>query len=131
MQTREIEVSFPFLEHMGARLAHLSAGHANIGLDIAPQHLQHLGFVHGGVISTISDNTGWYAAMSELPEGQTCVTTEIKINYLRPAAGDYLEARAKVIRQGRSSVFVVIEVYCDGLLVAYATGSYAVLENRD
>ncbi|MFZ5658296.1 MAG: PaaI family thioesterase [Pseudomonadota bacterium] len=121
-------MSLPFLEHMGARLVDLGEGRARVGLDIEAWHLQHLGFVHGGVISTLSDNTGWYAAMSKLPAGRTSVTTEIKINYLKPAQGRYLEARARVLRRGKTLAFVVVEVYCDEQMIAYATGSYAILE---
>lgn len=58
MEKRELDVSLPFLEHMGARLVDLGEGRARVGLDIEAWHLQHLGFVHGGVISTLSDNTG-------------------------------------------------------------------------
>ena len=58
------------------------------------------------------DNTGWYAAMSNLNENQTAVTMEIKINYLKPASGKYLLAKAEVKRQGKKTSFVTIELLC-------------------
>lgn len=124
------EIKFPFLEHIGASLKHFTKGSAEVELQVAPYHLQHMGFIHGGVISTLMDNTGWYAAVSNLDEGYTAVTMEIKINYLKPASGNHLLATASVKRQGRSTSFVTIELHDDGKLVAFATGTYAILEDK-
>ncbi|WP_319379790.1 PaaI family thioesterase [Thiomicrorhabdus sp.] len=121
------EIKFPFLEHIGAKLKTFEKGSAEVELHVQPYHLQHLGFVHGGVISTLMDNTGWYAAVSALDEGYTSVTMEIKINYLKPASGKHLCACAEVKRQGRKVSFVTIELHDEGKLVAYATGTYAIL----
>ena len=122
------EIIFPFLEHTGAALKCLSTGKAEVELHVKPYHLQHKGFVHGGVISTLMDNTGWYAAASGLDDGYTAVTMEIKINYLKPALGAYLLASAEIKRQGRSTSFVTIELHDDkNALIAYATGTYAII----
>lgn len=122
------EIKFPFLEHIGGKLDCYQKGHAEVELSTMPYHLQHLGFIHGGVISTLMDNTGWYAAVSNLPEGFTSVTMEIKINYLKPASGESLRAIGNVIRQGKKTSFVKIELYDKENLVALATGTYAILE---
>ncbi|AZR82229.1 MULTISPECIES: PaaI family thioesterase [Piscirickettsiaceae] len=121
-------VKFPFLEHIGAELKSYATGTAEVELHVEPYHLQHMGFVHGGVISTLMDNTGWYAAVSSLDEGFTAVTMEIKINYLKPASGKHLLASAEVKRQGKKVAFVTIELHDEGKLVAYATGTYAILK---
>ena len=122
------DIKFPFLEHIGAKLTHFEKGKASVELTREAYHLQHLGFIHGGVISTLMDNTGWYAAMSNLDEGFTSVTMEIKINYLKPASGEHLIASAEVKRQGKKTSFVTIELFCESKLVAYATGTYAILK---
>ena len=122
------DIKFPFLEHVGGKLIRYDRGSAEVELSVMPYHLQHMGFIHGGVISTLMDNTGWYAAVSNLDEGCTSVTMEIKINYLKPASGDHLRAIGDVIRQGKKTSFVKIELYDGANLVAFATGTYAVLE---
>ena len=122
------DIKFPFLEHTGAKLKGATKGRAEVELQTQPYHLQHLGFIHGGVISTLMDNTGWYAAVSNLEEGFTAVTMEIKINYLKPASGKHLIASAEVKREGKTTSFVTIELHDEGRLVAFATGSYAVLK---
>jgi uncharacterized protein (TIGR00369 family) len=123
------DIVFPFLEHTGASLKNFSKGKAEVELDVQPYHLQHKGFVHGGVISTLMDNTGWYAAVSNLDDGFTAVTMEIKINYLKPALGKYLIASAAIKRQGHTTSFVIIELHDEGKLVAYATGTYALIKD--
>ena len=124
------DIIFPFLEHTGAALKSFGKGEAEVELHVKPHHLQHVGFVHGGVISTLMDNTGWYAAASNVEEGCTVMTMEIKINYLKPTSGKYLTASAKVKRQGSTTTFVTIELEDEGSLIAYATGTYAILNEN-
>jgi uncharacterized protein (TIGR00369 family) len=124
------DIKFPFLEHIGAELVGFSNGEATVELHTQDYHLQHLGFIHGGVISTLMDNTGWYAAVSALEDNKTAVTMEIKINYLKPASGDHLIATANVKRQGKSASFVTIELHDNDKLIAFATGTYAILDNK-
>jgi uncharacterized protein (TIGR00369 family) len=120
--------NLPFLEHIGAKVEELSKDKAVLSIDIQDYHLQHLGFVHGGVISSLADNTGWYAVIANLPENKTSVTIEIKINYLKPAKKAKIKAIGRVLRIGKSVAFATVEVLSKDELVAYATGTYAILE---
>jgi uncharacterized protein (TIGR00369 family) len=57
-------------------------------------------------------------------------SVDIKVNFLRPVAGDgsRLEARAKVVHRGRSLTVGTVEILgADGRPVALATGSAALL----
>jgi uncharacterized protein (TIGR00369 family) len=123
-------IVFPFLEHTGAKLKYAKEGKAEVELHTQDFHLQHLGFIHGGVISTLLDNTGWYAAVSNVEKEYTAVTMEMKINYLKPAKGKYLKTIATVKSQGRTTSFVTIEMECDGKTVAFATATYAIIEEK-
>ncbi len=122
------EVKLPFLEHIGAVVEKLSKEKAVLSIDVQDYHLQHLGYVHGGVISSLADNAGWYAVIANLTEEKTSVTVEIKINYLKPAKKGKLKAIGRVLRKGRKVAFAVVEVYSEEELVAYATGTYAILD---
>ena len=123
-------INLPFLDFIGAKLDSYEKGTSTVTLDIKNHHVQHLGMVHGGVISTLLDNTGWYTAMTVVEDSKTAVTTEIKINYLYPARGKSLQCVGEVIKAGRSSIFVKIELFDDEnkKLISYATASYAILE---
>jgi uncharacterized protein (TIGR00369 family) len=114
----------PFSRLLGATLVHLSQGVAEIALAIRPELLQQHGFVHGGVIGYLADNTLTFAAGSLLGDA---VTLEYKINYVRPAKGDRLIAKAHVISSGKNIAVCHCDIYAgtdaDAPLCAVAQGS--------
>jgi len=95
---RSVLESQPFSKLLGAELTVLEEGSAEITLPVREQFKQQHGFVHGGVISYLADNCLTYAGGSVLGNS---VTSEFKINYLRPALGDKLIARATVMSAGK------------------------------
>lgn len=110
---KEALASQPFSALVGAELTSFSPGCAELTIPITPQLKQQHGFVHGGVISYAADNALTAAGGSVL--GPAVVTSEYKINYLRPAMGTTLIARATVVYSSktqavcRCDVFVVSE----------------------
>ncbi len=88
----------PFSVLLGAQLDAFAPGQAEISVSVRPDLLQQFGFVHGGVISYVADNALTFAGGSVL--GPRILTAEYKINYLRPAKGDCLRARATVWSSG-------------------------------
>ena len=91
-----------FMVALGVRLDEVSPGRCTLALDCRPDHLQHGGSVHGGVLGALADNAAGAAAATLLPVGFAVVTVEYKINFLAPARGERLLARAEVIRPGRA-----------------------------
>ena len=51
-----------------------------------------------------------YAALSQLPPENEVLTSELKINFLAPAVGDFLRAVGKVVKTGRRLIVVTAEV---------------------
>lgn len=74
-------------------------------------HLQQDGFVHAGVIATMADHTAGYASFTLVPPNRRILTVEYKINFLAPAAGEFLECRAKVIKHGKQLLIAESEIY--------------------
>ena len=58
------------------------------------------GIFHGGVIAAAADTAAGYAAVSCEPVDTSFLTVEFKINFLNKATGDWLEAKATVIKKG-------------------------------
>ncbi len=104
----EVFSAQPFTRWMGAELIAAGAGHAEIGLAIADHHRQQHGFVHGGVLSYLADNALTFAGGLAL--GGDALTSEFKINYLRPARGNYLVARARSIGTGKRQAVCQCEI---------------------
>lgn len=100
----------PFSLWLGAKLVHISRGSAEIHLAIRPEFLQQHGFVHGGVVSYIADNTLTFAGGSLLGDS---VTLEYKVNFVRPAVGDHLVAKARVVSSSKSLAVCHCDVYCN------------------
>jgi uncharacterized protein (TIGR00369 family) len=101
--------SQPFSVLVGAELLHFSQGRAELKIPIRPELKQQYGFVHGGVLSYAADNALTFAGGSVLGPG--VVTSEFKINYLRPAIGDFLVARATVIYSSKSQAVCRCDVF--------------------
>jgi len=107
---RRILKEQPFSVFIGADLTSFESGSAELRLPVRPEHLQQHGFVHGGVVSYLADNALTYAGGSIDP-GRGVVTSEFKINYLRPAIGDALVARASVVYAGKNQIVCRCDVY--------------------
>ena len=120
----------PFSVLLGAELTAFEPGRAKLTLPVRRDHLQQHGFVHGGAVSYLADNALTYAGGSALP-GLGVVTSEYKINYLRPAVGDALIARASVLYAGKTQAVCRCDVFAvkDGneKLCATAQGTIVAL----
>ncbi|MET7478371.1 PaaI family thioesterase [Streptomyces sp. NPDC005648] len=121
----------PFSRLLGTRLVDCGDGAATLELDIREELLQQYGFVHGGVVSYLADNTLTLAAATVVGPG--VITSGFTIDYLRPATGAVLRADAQVVRAGRTRVVCRCEVATvDGggvrTLCAVAQGNVAVTE---
>lgn len=91
----EVLAAQPFSRLIGARLVGYGPDGATLEIPLRPDLLQQFGFVHGGVLSYAADNALTFAAGTAL--GPSIVTTGFTIDYLRPAQGTLLRARAHVV----------------------------------
>lgn len=96
---QQVFASQPFSRHIGAELAAVSSDSAELRLAIQEHHQQQHGYTHGGVISYLADNAITFAGGLAL--GGNALTVEFKINYIRPAVGEQLVARANARSAGK------------------------------
>ena len=106
---RQVLALQPFSVLLGAELTGFSEGSVELKIPIKEELKQQHGFLHGGVISYAADNALTYAGGSVL--GPAVVTSEFKINYMRPVIGDFIVARAKVIYAGKSQAVCRCDIY--------------------
>ena len=97
--------------HLGAKLERVQPGLVEISLPFRPELTQQHGYFHAGVVATIADSAGGYAAFSVFPPDSTVLAVELKVNLLAPANGDRLRARGEIVRSGRT--ITVCELSCD------------------
>jgi uncharacterized protein (TIGR00369 family) len=101
--------SQPFSRLIGAVLTRFDPECTELRLPIHEELLQQNGFVHGGVVSYMADNALTYAGGSSL--GTAVVTSEYKINYVRPALGQEIVARAVTVHAGKSQAVCRCDVF--------------------
>jgi uncharacterized protein (TIGR00369 family) len=63
---------------------------------------QQHGVLHAGAVATIVDSACEYAALTLMPDGAAVLTAEYKVNLVAPAAGEFVVARARVLKAGRT-----------------------------
>jgi len=84
------------------------------------------------VITALADQAAGIAVTSVLPKGRIAVSVEIKVNFLAPAGGSELVARAKALKMSGSIGVATVEVFSkDGAsetLCAFATATMRALD---
>ena len=106
---RQILRSQPFSGLVRAELMVFAPGRAELAVTIRDDLKQQHGFLHGGVLSYAADNALTYAGGTLLD--WAVVTSEFKINYLRPAIGERLIARAQAVYAGKSQAVCRCDVF--------------------
>ncbi|MFS0574033.1 PaaI family thioesterase [Sporosarcina sp. 179-K 3D1 HS] len=92
----------PYWEHIGLKEVELKCGQSILELPIIYEVTQSRNNVHGGVIASMIDAAVGAALRSTLENGKAGVTVEMKLNYLRPANGEKLVAKGKILKKGKS-----------------------------
>ena len=120
--------SDPFHQYLGLTLEETAQNFARVRLKIGtntPSGINNS--VHGGVLATMIDMaavTAVFASMREndIPGG----TADLQISYLRQAHGDWLEAKANVLKKGRQLATIQVEIMNnEGTLCASGRVLYA------
>lgn len=106
---REILAKQPFSLLLGTELTHLVPGEVELRLALKPEHLQQHGFAHGGIISYLADNALTFAGGTAMRV--PVVTSEYKLNYVRPGTGEQLVVRARAESVGKTQAVCRCEVY--------------------
>lgn len=107
---RQVMAQQPFSMHMGVEI---EAADPTTGvvfrLPLRAEHLQHQGIVHGGVVAFLADMALAFTGGAAL--GGDIVTSEFKINYMRPARGTALIGRGICLSAGQSQATVRCDIF--------------------
>ncbi len=107
--------------HNGIKLTELRDNFASCRVELTQESINAQGMAHGGIIFSICDVAAGFSAASI---DRRCVTQAANINFLRPAQGTYLIAKAEPIKVGKTISVVEAKVYDDlERLIAVSTFS--------
>jgi len=99
-----------FVQYCQLKAETVRRGFFQSRVSIEPHHRQQDGFIHAGVMATMADHTAGYAGFTTVPGEYQILTIEFKINFLRPAHGDTLICRSRIIREGKQIIIAESEV---------------------
>ena len=99
-----------FIQYCRMKAEVIQRGFFQSRVEITDDHRQQDGFIHAGVMATMADHTAGYAAFTMVPEEYQILTVEFKINFLRPAYGEALVCRSRVLRGGNRILIAESEV---------------------
>ncbi|MFT7650524.1 MAG: hypothetical protein ACI8Y4_005297 [Candidatus Poriferisodalaceae bacterium] len=87
------------------------------------------GLISGPTQFSAADMALWFLAFTELGLAPMAVTSNMTIDFLKPASGGDLLATATMLRAGRSRITGRVDIRVEGndQIVGHATGSYSVL----
>jgi uncharacterized protein (TIGR00369 family) len=87
---------------LGVTIASVAPGEVVLTLPYRDDLTQQHGYLHAGVVTTIADSACGYAAFTLMPTDSDVLSIEFKVNLMAPARGERFEARARVLRAGRT-----------------------------
>ncbi len=131
LETADIQAIFdrsPFIGFLGLKVLGLDHATSTFSarMPLRPELERRAGTkqFHGGPIASFIDTVGDFAI--GMLAGGGVPTINLRIDYLRPSVGDYLDATAVVRRAGKSTAVIDIDVFGpDGKLVAVGRGTYS------
>jgi len=118
----------PFLKTLGVKVKEIAEEHAEMSVTIDDRHLNYMGTVHGGLISTLIDTVCFFPAPL-IPSGLKLTTVDLNVSYVKSSwQGDTLVARSELLHLGRRTARLSVKVTDQNQsLVAYGTATLMVL----
>ena len=95
-----------FDKHLDIKFVNSKKGYCRIKLNLKPNHLNHGGIAHGGVLASLCDIALAGAVGTLLSKNEWCVTAQLDIHYLNPAFPGTIFGYGMVVRKGSTLAFV-------------------------
>ena len=115
-------------EWLGIKLVDHGEGTATVEMVAQEQMVNHSGFLHGGLISTLADSAMGRSVRTIKPEVRRAMSFDLKLNFIAAAKiGETLRATGKVVYAGRRTCVTECRVEgAGGRLIATASGTFMV-----
>ena len=110
---------------IGAQFTDITPSQATLRVPLREDLRQHHGFAHGGLMSAMADISLTF--IGALALGPNVLTSEFKINFVRPGVGEELVSRASVVSATKRQAVTRCDIFAvkggDEKLVATALGT--------
>ena len=120
--------TMPLARHLGVEVVAAEKDEVRVRLNWAEELCTSGGVLHGGALMALGDTAGALCAVLNLPEGAGTSTIESKTNFFRGVREGHVEAVARPLHVGRSTIVVQSDLFDSaGKRVAQVTQTQAVL----
>ena len=99
--TEKLFYGMPFVNHLRIKIIEFGPGWLDCQIENRTEIQQQNGYVHAGVIATMADMSAGIAAATLVPENERPLSAGFNISLLRPALGERIIARGRVIKPGK------------------------------
>lgn len=126
---RQFFPNSPYVAHLGMQLIDIQPGVARLALPYAGELVTIGTIIHGGAIASLIDTAAMVAAWSDIdmPAKARGTTVNLTVAYIAAADKEDLYAIARVLRRGRTLVYLDVEVSgASGNMVAKGLVTYKV-----
>jgi uncharacterized protein (TIGR00369 family) len=127
----------PFFNLLGIQIIDVEPGRARLALAWRPDLCQPAGVLHGGAVASLVDTAIAHAILLT-PEflrakasGESLVSVDLRIKYLRPVSSGQIVCEAHVTRLGRQIIHAAAVVTnAEGKEVAHGDSIYTIVSGR-
>jgi len=120
----------PFHEALGPMYVKFEDGYYTVGLWVKERHRNRGPMMHGGMVCTLADTASHWAARQTRQAAGMILTTGLNVSLMGNAApGEWVAARAQVLRAGRSIVFTDCHISSGGRAIAQASAQFQVVHD--
>ena len=119
----------PAADTLGFELVSIDpeAGTIEVRFQAREAFLNPFGAIQGGFLAAMLDDTMGPALVATLGEGQAAPTTDLHVQFLRPARPGSLVGRGRIVRRGRDVAFLSGELMDEaGNVVATAVATASI-----
>jgi uncharacterized protein (TIGR00369 family) len=118
-----------FSKHIGAKVADVEAGRADLYVDVEDVHLNGAGSLHGGVYASLIDTAMGLSVLALV--GVRSATIQMDVHFLGAVSEGRITCRSEVVHRTRRTATAEAKVHdAEGNLVAMGSGVFRVFEKK-
>ena len=115
-----------YLEFLGLKLTSWKDGYTRLDMPVRDEHRNTVGYLHGGVVSSLLDIIGAVAGSYGDAKESVSIMVNLNVNFMAPHQSGSLVAEGELVRTTKSLFFAQSRLLdlSNNRLCATATGTY-------
>ena len=115
-----------YLQFLGFRLTTWKEGFARLEMPVRKDHRNTVGYLHGGIVSSLLDIAGAVAGSHGVSKELVSVTVNLNTNFMSPHTGAVAVAEGELIRSTKTLFFAQSKLFDadSNRLCAFASGTF-------